>query len=249
MTKQELEPNNVRARDAREDQRTRAITLLGAFALILLLPVTLVVQFHSNVTAVFAGAIAWVIAQVLKILAHVIVSRMLRRVGPTEAASARGFVSAASELGVAGAFFLSGLPSRIPDVIAFGAGASAIEIILLLLTGGVRRRRTLDSDPRRRIGRRTGRVRYAFLLERSTALALHVGSRCLLYVGVMQHRPAAVACAVLSFSAVDGVAAYGKLEGWNWSDPRISRRYYAFVFMVGALNLGIFAAILKFSAV
>jgi hypothetical protein len=227
-------------------RKGRSGTLVGASLLALFPPAILVACFHANAAVVLIGAATWALAQPVKRLVYRLAARLLsQRLGPAEWAAVRGFVSAGSELASSGVYLLFFLPSpTLPNLLGFGAGASSAEILFLLTPAVVRRllhrggsRFQLHTEE----AQRSLCIRYLFLIERFAALLLHVGSRCLVSMSLSQHNLFAGLWAVVSFSLVDGLAAFGKLRAWNWFDPHICRRFYGIVLFAGASDLALFA--------
>lgn len=224
----------------------RSATLVSAILLICSLPVILVAWFHASAGVVLFGALTWALGQVVKGSAYAPSSRLLGdRLPPAEWAAVRGILSALSELcpsGIYLAFFLQA-PS-ISNLIGFGVGASSAEVMFLLLM----RRFAYRRRPHAELRTGTmwpGVVQYIFLAERFAALLLHVGSRCLVYISISQHNVWVGLWALVSFSLVDGVAAYGKLRGWNWVDPYVWRRFYGFVLAVSLSDVALFATMVQ----
>jgi len=219
----------------------------GAAVLGLLLPVTLVALFHASVTLLAYGAAMWTLGQAVKIVAHLAAAAALgRKVPPAGWAALSGVLSAVSELACAAVFLILFFPSiSAGSLIGFGVGASSMEIVYLL-AARVRRlalRRRTPNSTRAPATIRSPWIPYAFVIERLTALLMHVGSRCLAYVSLSEHLPWAGVWAVTSFALVDGLAMYGRVRRWNWYDPHTCRRFYGFVLAAGVSDLAVFAAI------
>jgi hypothetical protein len=218
-------------------------TLVSTLFLAVLLPVLLIAGFRASAGVVLWGAVTWALAQTAKWPAYVAASRLFRpRLRPPEWAAVSGVVSAASELCASAMYFAFFFrAASILNVIGFGLGASSAEVLFLaLLRYLAYRRRPAAGTPMS--SKRPAFMRYIFLVERVAALLLHVGSRCLVYWSISQQKVWVGLWALASFSLVDGFAAYGKLCRWNWFEPRVSSKFYAFVFAVGASDLGLFAA-------
>jgi len=221
-------------------------TVVGTILLVFFLPLMLVACFHANPGVMLAGAVTWALALPVKGPAYRLAARLLRkRLRTAEWAAVCGVLSAVSELALSGAYLIWFLPSSsVPNLIGFGVGASSAEILFLLTTSVVRRiphRGRSHPDTRAAEVHRSFCIRYQFLVERFATLLLHVGSRCLVYMSLSQHEPWAGLWAMVSFSVVDGVAAYGKLCRWNWFDPHICRTFYGIVLAAGASDLALFA--------
>src|ERR1019366_7285099 len=246
LTEETLDTDAMSVGDSNGKNLCVAI-LAGILLLVFVLPAILVVRFDASAGVIVSGAVMWGVSQAVKIPAHLMASRWLSRKLPKAAwAAIRGVVSAVSELAPSALCLVFFLPFlSLPSIVGFGVGASGAEILFVLAARFARRRKG-RSKSRIDIGAaHTGRspyVRYFFLVERTAALLLHIGSRCLVYTSLSQHTPWAGIWALISFSLVDGLAAYGKLRGWNWLDARISGGFFGFTFVVGASDLALFAA-------
>jgi hypothetical protein len=229
-----------------DGRSVRLATLLGIVFMVFVLPATLVAVFHASVVVVISGGVAWALAQVIKVPAYLTASRLLRkRLRLLEWAAVRGLVSALSELALSAIYLAYFLPMWSgQNVIAFGVGVSSAEILFLLMIIIIHRlaHRSQTKDDRPSMAPKGPLcIRYSFLIERFGALTLHVGSRCLVFISLWQHEAWVGIWALVSFTLVDSLAAYGKLRNWNWLDPHICRRFYGIVLSVGASDLVLFA--------
>ena len=133
-------------------------------------------------------------------------------------------------------------------MLAFGIGAGCSEVIYVLVSGITAKR-----DPEREAAWARGAavslcVRYQVPIERLFALVGHVGSRGVVYAGLHAKFPECVLLlflAVFLFTAVDGVAYYGHLRGWNWSEPSVCRRTHGFFAFISVIEFGTFLAVFR----
>jgi len=207
----------------------------------LLLPVLLFTYWHAMAVVILCGAITWAISQPVKGTLYVLASRWVKERLPTAGwAAFRGIISAVSELSVAAVYLAFFLPvPSISNLVGFGVGASSAEVLFLWVVQQLKRRRLRRSGQESR--NPSGSTHYIFLAERSAALLLHVGSRCLLYPSIFLPNPWLGIWAIVSFSLVDGAAAYGKLHHWNWLDFGVYFKFWGFIVTVGAFDLCLFA--------
>ena len=89
---------------------------------------------------------------------------------------------------------------------------------------------------------------WTFVVERTGALLGHLGSRGLVWLAVHSPLNPAVPAllALISFSAVDGVATYGTLKKWDWLKPRTWKRFYGFATLVGTFEISLFLGLYFF---
>jgi hypothetical protein len=177
------------------------------------------------------GILSWIGGVAVKSLAMSALDRTgLGTCAPAVQALVGGLVSAVTELGAAW-LLLRRARLSLADVLAFGAGIGVFE---LLFTLGIGVLEQLDETATPAVT--LSFVDGFFLLERFLSLIGHVASRLLVYAGAKRTRPLAGA-AVLLFAAVDGAATYGITADWNWEDPVLLARFYAFVAGIGALEV------------
>jgi hypothetical protein len=193
------------------------------------------------------GAAAWVIAVAIKPPASKLVSKVVTEHQHRKIfATLQGILSALTELGIVAVCYIILFPQlSLPDAIAFGVGASSMEIFSVLALGIIADIRCPDWASRAAwvLGARQSLwVRYMMFIERFAALLGHVGSRGLVYLGLVHFNLVLTSIAFILFSAVDGVTVYGRLAGWDWFEPWICRSFYLFVLMVNFLEIGIFTA-------
>ena len=186
------------------------------------------------------GVLAWAGAVAAKaIIHHWVVDRAVRRGADHRAASlVLGVLSAASELGVAAAFFVFvWRPPTIAQLIGFGAGAGMAEAVMMPFITNPFRGSTLEAHADGVFTRSAGSALFQWfkVLERISATLLHVSSRALVYLTIASANPAPAAVAVCGFAAVDGVAYYGLLQKWRFDQWRVLGRVHACVASVAIL--------------
>jgi len=136
-----------------------------------------------------------------------------------------GVISAACELGAA-ALFLRRRDLRGGDLIAFGVGIGAFEVLFAAVLSV-----TQDAAPEAKWV-----ACLAFGIERSVTMVGHVASRVLVHVSLRVRRLLPALIAMGAFATVDGVAATGSEAGWNWDAPQVLFPFLGFVTLVGGLE-------------
>jgi len=189
------------------------------------------------------GAAAWVVVVGVKRIVNPLLRRALTK-GCVYAAVS-GIWSALCELGIAAACFAYLLKElSIASTLAFGFGAATAEIAVLLSLSGIRSARLPDPkrlDAWRVAAQRSVVIRYLMPLERSTASALHVGCRGLVYLAVCRASYGLFIVGFVGFALVDGVASFGRNASWNWFDPPTAGRFFGFVAPIAALEIIVYA--------
>ncbi|MBI4600429.1 MAG: hypothetical protein HY721_00575 [Planctomycetes bacterium] len=193
------------------------------------------------------GALAWAAAVAVKALAGALVAGASRRAVSSARARAAvwGVWSAACELGAAALAFLAFRPRpTLLDVAGCGAGAGALEIawvVAVAVYHGAAATAAREGPPDEPDDT-DWIVRWSGVLERASTLAGHIGSRGLVWLGLQSWALSpALALALATFALVDGVAGYGVDAGWRWSEPRLCRRFQAFLAATALVELGAFA--------
>ena len=190
------------------------------------------------------GALTWAVSVVVKlVLSGALHIATTKRLSPKWYAMVQGALSAVTELGAAALVFLYLLPEgSLSLVLAFGAGAGIVEALILFGVGLFEKTKAQETVADKSTSALPWYQEWTFVVERFGALLGHVGSRGLVWFAV--HSPLSAALpaifALISFSAVDGVATYGTLKKWNWLEPRIWKRFYSFATLVGALEVALF---------
>jgi hypothetical protein len=186
------------------------------------------------------GVLSWAIGVILKNVAFYLLTFLGEDLWPAILrASIAGFISAASELGMA-AVFLRRANVTLRDAIGFGAGVGAFEILFVIGIG------VLES-----IEENNGTISFAeapfafvtayFFIERFFALVGHTASRVLIFQSQRQRTWMPAAIALTTFSIIDGLASYGMIANWNW-DTANAR----FQVVVGSLAMLEVAAVVWF---
>jgi hypothetical protein len=158
--------------------------------------------------------------------------------------AAMGVVSALAELGTAVALLLAVAPDALPmrDLVAFALAAGCIENMVLYAAALLSRPAEAAVEAWRAGARASLLVRHTFLAERAIALLGHLGSRGLVaLVFATGEGWWLLLLALATFSAVDGLAALGRERNWNWSDPRLLRRFFASLLTINGVELAAFA--------
>ncbi|MCG8402643.1 MAG: hypothetical protein MJA84_13800 [Firmicutes bacterium] len=181
------------------------------------------------------GAVTWAVSVGVKIVLSGLVDiEVKERLSAKHNAALQGLLSAVTELGAAAFVFLFVLPEgKLAYVIAFGAGAGIIEAAILLIVALLTKKETESAK------KLPWYQQWTFFIERFGAFLGHVGSRGLIWLGV--HGPVySIILAVIGFASVDGVAVYGTYQKWDWLQPKIWKRFYGFVMLVGVAEIAVF---------
>jgi hypothetical protein len=154
--------------------------------------------------------------------------------------------SGVAELGAfASVLALTLLPATAAHGAAAGLGAAALEAFYIVVSGLIAEARqppTPERSARWESGaRQSAWIAYVLPIERGAAALVHIGARGLVAFGFSTATVAPIALALLTFTAVDGIATYGTARVWNWFDPPIATRYYLFVLVAGVANLALLA--------
>ena len=85
---------------------------------------------------------------------------------------------------------------------------------------------------------------YAERMERMLTSVSHLAARGLVWVGLQGwHLVPALLFALGTFALVDGIATYGHLAGWDWTDERRLRWFYAILALIACLEAVAFAGL------
>lgn len=220
-------------------------------ALAIGMPVGCAVMWPTLLRALAVGAASWAVAVGVKhAVARTARAREVQRAGAWGAA-AWGSLSGVLELGALAAAFGAGLmPATVAHGVAAGIGAAALEVFYLVTAGIASAARETPAPegaahPRAVAweggARRSWIVANMLLVERVVAGVVHVGTRGLVAGSIAGAGMVPAIVALLTFTAVDGVATYGAAHGWNWFEPQVAGRYYLFVLLAGAGNLALLA--------
>ncbi len=207
-------------------------------------PLGLIFWFGTSWIWLGLGAIAWVIAVVLKVFLGWGVDALSERSFKSQKAKAAiwGVWSSACELGVTAAVFLFAYPS-LENAIGFGVGAGVVELFYLLLQQAVKTKTASSNQQNEATQPSKDRfMEWSGVIERSLALIGHVSSRGLIWLGIRAlYLTPFLLSAILLFSIVDGVATYGVSVGWDWTNSSIYKRFTRWVSIVGAVEVILFA--------
>jgi hypothetical protein len=191
-----------------------------------------------------AGAGLWAVSVAFKHLLGGVLRRSLRSATGVGLASAlHGFLSAVTELGAAGIYLFTWENAPLLHIVAFGAGAGCAEVLYVLIWGSFTRADEGKQAAWARSAASSLCVRYTVPLERVFALVGHTGSRGLVWVALHDSGFAQISLltiAIVLFTAVDAVAAYGLHRQWNWDDPQLCRRTHLFFGGISVLELATF---------
>nr|WP_276611262.1 phosphatidylglycerophosphatase A [Thioalkalivibrio sp. XN8] len=191
------------------------------------------------------GALAWLAGLAVKLPLAAVTGVLLAQRSPGLQAGMLGMVSGLSELGIAVAIlFWVGGDLSVADVLLYATAAGSMETLALGAWSLLVRP---DADTVRRwrqVAERSAWVRHMFLIERSIALAGHVGSRGLVSLAVVTGNAWLALPALAGFILTDGLAAHRDIMGQDWMDPAWFRRMMGLFAAVAAIELGLFALLL-----
>ena len=220
------------------------VSLLWLATLVLAPALWVTLSAHASWKTAGSGAAIWAVAFVLKRPAARWLNLIFsHRDAYFSWALSQGLLSALLELGTAAAYLQGLKNASLSSVFAFGLGAGSAEVIYVLGLGSFTK---ADPDALATWTQAAAHslcVRYQVPIERTFALIGHVGSRGILYVGLHRSFPAQgllLIGAVALFALVDGVAYYGHLRGWNWSDPSLCAKSQGFFAFLSVVELAIF---------
>ena len=150
---------------------------------------------------------------------------------PAMGGTLQGILSAMCELGSAALAFGVVCPGLdVPSVLGFGAGAAAIEAVMLSFIENVH-----ASGPNAELEAtqvavmRNGPVWVPAMIgfvDRGVATTLHIACRGLVAVGIDTARAWPVAIGLVLFAAVDGFAMSCLRSGWEFGRARVALRLY-----------------------
>ncbi len=188
------------------------------------------------------GAVTWAVSVGIKIafsgLLELWILGAYKHVSKKLYALLQGLLSAFTELGATALVFIYILSEGgLLHVVAFGAGAGVVEALILL---GV----ALFSKEKNE-AKLLWYQNWTFVIERFGALLGHIGSRGLVWLGISGPLYP-LALAIIGFTAVDGVATYGVYKKWDWMEPKLWKRFYGFVMLVGILEVALFLGLYYF---
>ena len=183
----------------------------------------------------FIGAFALIVSVGIKLIVSTLACHSLEKwLSHKSHAMTWGFVSAFCELGLAAFVFFFLLPDgSLWNVIVFGIGAGGCEAVILFGVVLYQKDNTSKQDVL------VWHQRWTFVIERTGALLIHIGSRGLVWLGV-HGTVYPLMLGMIIFASVDGVATYGVLDKWDWLEYQTWKRFYAFVIVSGVLDILLF---------
>jgi hypothetical protein len=224
---------------------------VACFLLLLALPFILALSAgRGGMLWLALGGGIWAVSVGIKFVATDLLELAgVRRFQPAWRALVHGLVSALCELGAAAVAFVWLLPPNTAlHAAAFGAGAGWTEMLAILILGlrTAGRGSASAPDPASKAGSDLPQhVQWTFVVERGLTLIGHLGSRGLVWLLARGF----VWCGVLAlatFTLVDGLASYGKFRKWDWLAISCWKRFYGFLAVIGALEVGVFAIVSGF---
>jgi len=162
-----------------------------------------------------AGAGTWVAAVVLKVAADAIVQRTASANLPDwTAAILSGAWSSLCELGFAALAFWY-FHATFADALVLALGAAGAEFVVLLIGA-------LGANLSKPLSKAKAAATWnAFFAERAVAIAGHLASRSLMWLGIGGTAGIpAVGSALGLFATTEGIQAYGQAKEWDWLNPR-----------------------------
>ena len=212
-----------RADDSAAQSTVNILTLGATAALAVVPPLLLRYSYHVAWRYLFWGGLTWLVSILIKFTLASLVHRLLPQKHPGLYASTLGFLSALSELGVAGFVFQWYLNdgANIPSIIAFAMGAGCTEILFVLAPNLLAR--TSDAQIATWVAgaRQSMVVRHLLFIERLIALVGHIGSRGVVCVAIAEDFLWAAFVVLVTFALTDGLTVYGDVMQWNWHEPRV----------------------------
>lgn len=207
------------------------------------LPLALAFTGLASWSWIGLGAAAWVVAVVVKVFAGGLVWVVSERLLKSNylKAAVWGMWSGICELGATAiAFGKADVLPGLGDAVGFGVAAGSVEVLYVLLVA-------LTTSGKREMPPPTKSddtfLAWSGVVERYLTSAMHLATRGLVWVGLHTWRLApGIVLALAAFALVDGVATYGEAGKWNWGNPRIARRFYAFLAAVTAIAVVAFGA-------
>ncbi len=202
-------------------------------------PVKLVVGYAA-LFFIGSALIKWAIYQ--KLMAPYV----LPRSSPALGGALQGVLSATCELGAAALAFGVVFPGLdFPSVLGFGAGAAAIEALMLSFAPNVHAGGPHGELEATQLAvMRKGPPWVAVMIDladRVIATTLHVACRGLVAVGIGTARAWPIAAGFALFAAVDGFAMSCLRSGWEFGRARIALRLYGTLAVLAAGSAGALA--------
>jgi len=170
---------------------------------------------------------------------HILVARFLhKRLSNFWLSVCQGFISAFSELGAAFAFFMLIVPKlSLAQLVGFGAGAGAVEAIMLPFIKNPLRGTPLEEHASELIEKSESKlsIQWMSVPERVWASIIHIATRGLVYLAIITANFIPALIAVCIFAAADGRAYYALLQGWRFDDLHVLGRFHAYLVALALL--------------
>jgi hypothetical protein len=175
----------------------------------------------------FAGSVLLKMAVYLRVMAR----HVLPGSSPAVGGCLQGILSASCELGVAALAFGVVFPHlKFVEALGFGAGAAAVEAVIVSLienvhAGGPNADLVASQIEVMRKGPAWVPAMIGFA-DRGIATVLHIACRGLVAVGIVTARAWPIAAGFAIFAAVDGFAMYCLRSGWKFGMAGVAARLY-----------------------
>jgi len=223
-------------------------SLISLFLLILC-SISSSLLFDGGFGALLLGIAAWGLSVFLKVILGILVHTVIVRIRKASVASTIwGLWSAFCELFLA-AFFLWKFEIWSPyEVVQFGLGAGVAELLITLVSifspAGKKNRveaEKLEGDEKEEKGggeEQPGNYWHT-VYERFFALVGHIGSRFLIWLGIVQIEVLPVVLAIITFTAVDGLASYLKEISYDFENPKKLYKFLHFNAVISVLEIAL----------
>lgn len=189
------------------------------------------------------GILSWIIGVGLfkmPIYHFIVVNLLHKRLSNVWLGISQGLISALSELGSALIFFQFVLPAlTFPQLVGFGVAAGAVESIVLPFIGNPLSGTPLEKhteDIEKKAASKSS-IQWMGVIERVIALVIHVSSRGLIYVSMVNFLVLPGLIAIFTFAVVDGRGYYALLEKWEFDNVRVLSKFYVFLAIIALIQL------------
>jgi multisubunit Na+/H+ antiporter MnhF subunit len=213
-----------------------------------LAPAVWLVAAHGVPAKIVVGyAVLFFVGSVLLKMAiylGVMTPHVLPRSSPLVGGSLQGLLSASCELGAAAVAFGLVFPGLdFPAVLGFGAGAAALEAVIVSVidaesvhAGGPNAKLVETQIAAMRKGPVWVSVMSVFA-DRAVATTLHIACRGLVGVGIATARAWPTVVAFALFASVDGFAMYCLRSGWEYGHASVALRLYGTLAALSAASV------------
>ena len=180
------------------------------------------------------GAGTWVLAVVLKVLADVVVQRLMTAAFRDWAAAfLSGVWSSLCELGLAALAFWY-FAATFADALVLALGAASAEFLVLLVGAAG------ANWPKKQVKSKAAAEWNAFFAERAVAFASHLSARALMWLGVIGAAGLPAAGSALGlFALTEAIQAYGQAKEWDWLKSRVLWTYLLFQMLIVAFQFAL----------